>query len=90
MRKPDSKVFQERGWQYERPHSDLSLVMIGLVCLLAWIIYEVWSATYVPSNQELQKAYRQGWEAALNTKRVHKDLEGACLTLWWGQNAGNN
>ena len=90
MRKPDSKVPQERGRQYQRPHSDLSLVTIGLVCLLAWIIYEVWSATYVPSNQELQKAYKQGWEAALNTKRVHKDLEGACLTLWWGQNAGNN
>jgi len=90
MRKPDSSIPQERGWQYQRPHSDLSLVMICLIALLAWIIYEVWSATYVPSNQELQKAYKQGWEAALNTKRVHKDLEGACLTLWWGQNAGNN
>jgi hypothetical protein len=54
-------------------------------------MYVLWDVyTHKPTNEELVRAYEQGWEAALNTKRVHKDLEGACLTLWWGQNAGNN
>jgi hypothetical protein len=55
-----------------------------MVALIMWTV-----AHDKPTNEELVRAYEQGWEAALNTKRVHKDLEGACLTLWWGQNAGN-
>jgi hypothetical protein len=50
-----------------------------------WSVY-----TTKQTNEELVRAYEQGWNDALNTKRVHKDLEGACLTLWWGQNARDN
>lgn len=84
MRKPAGRIFgSERNRQ--RTYSYLPLLVgLGIMYVL-WDVY-----THKPTNEELVRAYEQGWQAALNTKRVHKDLEGACLTLWWGQNAGNN
>jgi hypothetical protein len=84
MRKPDSDIPEKLRWKPQRPYSYLPLLVGIMVALIMWTV-----AHDKPTNEELVRAYEQGWEAALNTKRVHKDLEGACLTLWWGQNAGN-
>jgi hypothetical protein len=55
MRKPDGSIPEEPRRQYERPHSDLSLVMIGLVCLLAW---RRWYVTQKPADPvNLSKKY---------------------------------
>ena len=86
MRTPRSAILSGLRRDNLGPHSNLSLVSWFLIAVLAWAIYEVWDATYVPTNQELRKAYQQGFNAALDTKRVKPELEGACLNLWWGQN----
>ena len=84
MRKPTRDLPEEYGRQFVRPRSDISLGAICLVLIILFVAWAVWDTP--PTNQELRRAYQQGFEAALDTKRVKPELEGACLTLWWGQN----
>jgi hypothetical protein len=86
MRTTPSDLPEKHGRQFVRPRSDLSLGTIGLILVIYFCAWAVWDFSYTPSNEELRRAYQQGFEAALDTKRVKPELEGACLTLWWGQN----
>jgi hypothetical protein len=84
MRKPDSDVPEKLRREYQRPHSDTSVVSILFIALICWVGWEMLGVSTIK-----EKAYQEGWKAALNTKEVHPDLENTCLTLWWGQNARN-
>ena len=84
MREPTSSFSEKRRWVTLRPLTYIPVLVVS--AMIIWIMATVWNTHRIATNEELQRAYRQGFNAALDTKRVKPELEGACLTLWWGQN----
>ena len=84
MREPTSSLPEERRRVTLRPLTYIPVLVVSAIII--WIMATVWNTHRIATNEELQRAYRQGFNAALDTKRVKPELEGACLTLWWGQN----
>lgn len=84
MRKPTSSLPEECRRVTLRPLTYIPVLAVSAIII--WIMATVWNTHRIATNEELQRAYRQGFNAALDTKRVKPELEGACLTLWWGQN----
>ena len=84
MRTTPSSLSPEQRRVTLRPLTYIPVLVVSAIII--WIMATVWNTHRIATNEELQRAYRQGFNAALDTKRVKPELEGACLTLWWGQN----
>ena len=84
MRTTPSSLSAEQRRVTLRPLTYIPVLVVSAIII--WIMATVWNTHRIATNEELRRAYQQGFNAALDTKRVKPELEGACLTLWWGKN----